>query len=677
MNLKISIKKFTAYFLSGILVPSFLLVPFIFSPQTVQATGETVKIIYALKDGELLNGYGLTEQKFLFGGNGLPMTYKATASTSDFALMRNDSRLVYVEVDSPVHASEITVTSEIVTNDPYFTNDDMDEDKQWYLDKIKLPQAWEYGRGSSSVKVAIIDTGIHSSHLDLNDGRILAGFDITTGKAIPAEANSDDNGHGTAVTGVIGAISNNGKGIAGINWQIGIIPVKALSADGSGTISDIASGIVWASENGAHIINLSLGGSGFGDDQTLNNSIIYAYNKGATIVSAAGNDLADHGISLDSNPVYPICADGGNNMIIGVAATDVNDQKASFSNYGVSCVDISAPGKKILTTAFLPSDPSNNVLIYGSGTSLAAPIVSGVAALLKANNQSLTNTEIKNIILRTSDNIDSLNQKSCLGSSCNGYLGKGRINALSALSPQPLLDGTLVREKSTGIIYLISGGKKRAVSDFIFQQRGYALSQVIDESNNQLSNYQIGLPLPPQEGTLIKSAGNPTVYFIHQDVKRPLTYLVFQSRNFRFSDVVTIPDQEVIAIPTGEWYWPPDGTMVLVKKDPTVYVMDSGVKRPVTYFVFNQRRLSFARVVEVTQDEFTHIPKAPDSYWLPPVEGTLVKSAIGETVFLIKDGSRQPITYEAFIKRNLKFSDIKTLPQAEIDVILLGLPVLN
>jgi hypothetical protein len=674
MNSKIFASKFIAIVMSGIIMSSFLLMPVVSAgaaTSSASAQIESIKIIYALRNDEPLTGYNLTDESFLFGGNGIPMTYKAFAPASDFARMKTDARLAYVEIDLPVR------TADIVANDPYFTTDDMDEDKQWYLDKIKMPQAWQYGRGSGAVKVAIVDTGVHASHLDLNDGRILAGFDVTEGKPIPADTNSDDNGHGTAVAGVIGAIANNGKGIAGINWQVGIIPVKALEADGSGTISDVASGIVWAAENGAHIINLSLGGPGFGNDQTLNNSIIYAYNTGATIVSAAGNDLADQGISLDSNPVYPICADGGNNMVIGVAATDINDQKASFSNYGVSCVDISAPGKKILTTAFLPSDPSDNILIYGSGTSLAAPIVSGVAALLKANNQALTNDEIKNIILRTSDNIDALNQQSCLGSSCNGFLGRGRLNALSALSPQPLLDGTLVRESSTSVIYLISGGKKRYVSNFIFQQRGFSASQVVNETNIQLVNYPTGTPLPPNEGTLLKSVNNPTVYYIHQEVKRPLTYLVFQSRNFSFANVQTIPDAEMNVIPTGEWYWPPDEVMVLVKNDPTVYIMENSVKRAVTFFVFNQRSLSFARVVEVTQDEFTHIPIAPDAYWLPPLDGTLIKSDSDETVYIMQDGSRKPITYDAFVRRNLKFSNIKILPQAEINVILPGSPVLN
>ncbi len=646
-------------------MPVFLLVAVLSYGSPADAQESRIDIIFGATDADL-SKYDFTALNFLFGGNGLPQTYKASTTQSELDKMKNDPGFAYIELDLPVKAAEI------VANDPYFPLSDNDEDRQWYLRKIKMPEAWVFGSGSRSVKVAVIDTGVHASHLDLNDGRVIEGFNVVTGRVIPAGSDSDDNGHGTAVAGVIGAISNNSRGVAGVAWDVSIIPVKALEANGSGTISSVATAIVWAAQNGANIINLSLGGPGFGNDQTLNNAIIHAYNSGSLIVAAAGNDLADHGINLDNSPVYPICADGGNNMVIGVAASDVNDQKASFSNYGINCVDIVAPGKKILTTAFIPSDPSDNILIYGSGTSLAAPVVSGVAALLKSNNPNLTNTEIKNILLRTTDNIDSLNQDTCFGASCNGFLGRGRLNALSALSPQPVLNGQLVREAATGNVYQVTGGKKKLVSSFVFNQRKLNPADVLTEINNQLANYTLDTPLLPLKGTLIKGQTDPTVYFVDDDVKRPLTFLVFQSRGFRFGDVVTLPETDLLAIPTGEWYWPPDGTMVLIKGNPTVYVMHNGVKRPVTYFVFTQRRLSFSRVVEVTQDEFGHIPNSPDQYWLPPLENTLVKSEADPTVYIILDGIKRPVTYEAFVSRNLSFASIKVLPQAEMDIIQTG-----
>ncbi|MBI4363585.1 MAG: S8 family serine peptidase, partial [Candidatus Doudnabacteria bacterium] len=562
--------------------------------------------------------------------------------------MKQDPRFAYAEADKLVAAAAVT------TNDPYFTTDSSLEDRQWYLGKIKISEAWQYGTGSSSVTVAIVDTGIHASHVELNDGRVVAGYNTITNQDILPGSDSDDNGHGTAVAGVIGAIPNNAKGLAGINWNVKLMPVKALEANGTGLVSSVASAIVWAADHGANIINLSLGGSGFDNDPTLNNAIIYAFNKGAVIVAAAGNDLAAQGSNLDTKPVYPVCADAGANLVIGVAATDSTDRKTAFSNFGINCVDIAAPGKKILTTTFLPSDPGNNILIYGSGTSLAAPIVSAVAALLKANNVNLSNVDIRNILLKTADNIDALNQNNCLNTSCNGFLGKGRINALSALSPQPILDQSLVRDAATGQIYLIQGGNKRLVSDFVFQQRGLSLANVVSDTTNQLSNLPSGYPLPPLDGTLIKGDTDATVYIIHQDLRRALTYLVFVSRGFSFANVVTLPQTYVNSLQAGDWYWPPDQTMVLIAGNPTVYVMNEGVRRPVTYFVFIQRKLSFAKVVSVTADEFSHIPPAPDAYWLAPLDGTLVKSASDATVYVVENATKRPLSYSAFVSRGYK-----------------------
>ncbi|MBI4049750.1 MAG: S8 family serine peptidase [Candidatus Doudnabacteria bacterium] len=620
---------------------------------------------------DIAKDYDLVDPSLVFSAHGsLPQTYRSTLDLNFLARLKSDARIVYAQPDGTVKAAAI------IRNDPLFTMDELQDTRQWYLPKIKIPQAWEFGQGSSGTTVAVVDTGIHASHVELNDGRIVEGYDTIANQTIRADSNSDDNGHGTAVAGIIGAISDNSKGIAGINKNVRIMPLKALAADGTGEISAVAAAIVWAADHGANIINLSLGGPGFGADQTLNSAITYAFNKGILIVSAAGNDLANQGQNLDTSPVYPVCSDNGANMVLGVAATDSMDTKASFSNFGINCIDISAPGKKILTTAYLPSDPSDNILIYGSGTSLATPIVSGVAALIKSNHPQYTNVDLRNILLSTADNIDNLNQTNCLNSSCNGFLGKGRINAFRATTPQPISEGSLIREQATGKIYLVTAGVKRLVSSFVFSQRGYNSASVINELNSQLSAIPTGDPLPPLEGTLIKAQSDPTVYIIHQGLKRALTFLVFTSRKYSFANVVSLPDAEAALFKLGDWYWPPDGTMVLITGNPTVYVMHRDVRRPVTYFVFTQRKLSFAKVVKVTGDEFSHIPSAGDSYWLAPVDGTLVKSSSDSTVYVIENETKRALSYAAFIARGYKFSNIKVLPQAEMDVIAPGTPIL-
>lgn len=656
----------------GALLAPLLFLPFF--PQTAAAETPAIHAVFSISAPA-----NLSELELDLGLNAQPVfgdIYKSDVSAEVYQALAADSRIGFIEQDQVVQAVGITATALVTAQDPFFTHDAMQEDRQWYLPKTKIPDAWGYTQGSNSTIVAIIDTGIHAAHIELNDGRVIEGYNTQTNLPIGAGANSDDNGHGTAVAGVIGGIANNQRGIAGINWNVKLMPIKALKADGTGDISSVAAGIVWAADHGANIINLSLGGQGFGPNQALAQAVTYAYNKGALLVAAAGNDLADNGLNIDNTVIYPICADQELNMILGVAATDINDVKASFSNFGSKCVDISAPGKRIITATFLPSDPGDNVLIYGSGTSLATPIVSAAAALLKSQNPNMSNVEIRDLLMRTSDNIDSLNQFSCNGASCTGLLGRGRLNVLAALTPPPVVEGSLFREVATSNIYLITGGNKRLVLPFVFAQRGFNLANVQPDSNNQLINFTTIAPLPPLEGTLIKAQTDATVFVIQQELKRPLTYLVFVSRGYSFANVKTLPDGDVAALATGDWYWPPDGTLVLVKGNPLVYAMDQAVRRPVTFFVFTQRGLSFTRVIAVTEDEFSHVPPPPDNYWLSPVEGTLVKSTSDPAVYVIENAAKHVLSAQAFAARGYKYSQIKSLPQAEMDVIAPGDPIL-
>jgi subtilisin family serine protease len=665
-------------FVAGIILPVFLFNLFFSSSDTSfqpnQESSGPVRIIYKALKETSLESYGIFGNELVFPFSSdieLLKVGRGMASSNDLARAKASGAFNYIYEDGEVQ------TELIAPSDPYFTLDPANENKQWYLPKIRVTDAWEFGRGSSEVVVAVVDTGIHAEHVELNDGRVIAGYNAISKTNIAANSNSDDNGHGTAVAGVIAATSDNDRGIAGINWNARLMPLKALSADGTGFISDVASAIVWAADNGAHIINLSMGGTGFAPDAALNDAIRHAFRKNAVIVAAAGNDNAENGANLDLNPVYPVCADGGENMVIGVGATDLSDIKTNFSNYGANCIDVMAPGKKILTTAYLPSDPSNNILIYSSGTSVASPIVSGIASLLKSNSPHLSNVQIRDIILKSADNIDAVNTVGCNGGSCSGLLGKGRVNAFFALSPQPILDNAFIQQGSTGKIYRITGGKKQYVSEFVFAQRGFDHSLVVLEFGSQLSSIPDTDPLPPLDGTLIKAASDPTVYYVHSGLRRPVTYTVFTTRNFRFIDVKTAPDADVGILKMGEWYWPPDGTMVIIKGDPTVYVMENEVKRPVTYFVFIQRKLSFSKVMNVTADEFRHIPSASDRYWLAPLEGTLVKSNSDPTVYVVSGRALRALSYEAFVRIGYSFSKIQTLPQAEIEVIAPGSPILN
>lgn len=283
---------------------------------------------------------------------------------------RKEAQVEFAELDYIAYA--------IATpNDPSFGN-------QWGMTKIQAPDAWNLTTGSSSVKVAILDTGIDQDHEDLA-AKVVANRNFTKSRTV-----DDQYGHGTHVAGIAAASTNNNKGVAGAGYNTSLMNVKVLGDNGSGNYSWIASGITWAADNGANVINMSLGGGS--SSSALANAVNYAWSKGVVVVAAAGN-------SNTSSPSYP--AYYGN--VIAVAATDKNDAKASFSNYG-SWVDIAAPGVDIYSTL-----PNHNNRIglknygYLSGTSMAAPFVAGVAALVVARYPAWTNTDVRNRLLASTD----------------------------------------------------------------------------------------------------------------------------------------------------------------------------------------------------------------------------------------------------------------------------------
>jgi thermitase len=281
--------------------------------------------------------------------------------------------------------------------------------------------AWDISTGSTRVVVAVIDTGVLYTHNDLstniwnntdeipgdgvdndNNGFVddIRGWDFVNNDNDP----NDDKDHGTHVSGTIGAEGNNAIGMTGVNWHVQIMPLKVFNQEGIGITSDAIKAIEYANENGAIVISNSWGGSLF--DQGLKDVIDASP---AVVVCAAGNG----GSNNDDYPIYPASYDSTN--IISVAATDHFDLLASFSNFGLNSVDLAAPGKDITSTYL------NGNYASMSGTSMATPHVSGVAALVKAENPSLTSAQIKNIILSTVDVKDSLSGKVGSGGRLNAY----------------------------------------------------------------------------------------------------------------------------------------------------------------------------------------------------------------------------------------------------------------
>ncbi|HVP92096.1 MAG TPA: S8 family peptidase [Terriglobales bacterium] len=282
---------------------------------------------------------------------------------------------------------------------------------------IKAVLAWDRTTGSASVVIAFLDTGVDMSHVELKNKVVSAGRDFVNGDMDA----TDDNWHGTWTAGIAAAETNNDEGIAGVAWGCMVLPVKVLDADGNGYYDELIDGLTWAADNGAKVVNLSLGGDV--DDPALEAACKYAYDKGVVIVAAAGND----GTSVS----YPAAYDS---YVLAVAATDATDVHASFSNPGPQ-IDVAAPGEWILGP--VPqwyAGPDYLPYVFGSGTSAAAPQVAGLAALIRSAKSWLTAKQVMDIIRYTADDV---NKPTLPGK--DDEIGYGRINMTRALVPYKLL----------------------------------------------------------------------------------------------------------------------------------------------------------------------------------------------------------------------------------------------
>jgi len=337
--------------------------------------------------------------------------------------------------------------------EPFLTPNDPRYGEQWHYAVINLPQAWDGETGSDSVRVAVIDSGIFSAHTDLA-GKLLPGYDFVSDSSVSGDGdgrdpNPEDTGlnsdfHGTHVAGTVGAATNNSTGVAGVSWGARLVPIRALSSEG-GTLADVADALRWAAglsvagvPNNAYpadIINMSLGGQvACAPSSTMQAAINDVAAAGKIMVVAAGNSNAD------ASTFTPAGCSG----VITVGATDRSGNRAFYSNYGTR-IDVMAPGGD---TRNNPSDGilstiNNNNYGFKQGTSMAAPHVAGVLALMKSRKPSLTPGEALTILKQTAR---PLSAAQCYRSSGNDC-GAGLIDAKAALDrlsapPAPALSLT-------------------------------------------------------------------------------------------------------------------------------------------------------------------------------------------------------------------------------------------
>lgn len=339
--------------------------------------------------------------------------------------LENCQHLKEIEYIEPNYLGQ----ADLVPDDPQYST-------QWSLEKLEMPVVWKITQGSTQTVVAVIDTGVDYNHPDLaqniwiNHSEIPAngldddqnglvddyrGYDFSTlpqGKIADSDA-MDDYGHGSHMAGIIGAIGNNHQGVAGLNWNVKIMALKALDSTGTGTIADASQAIYYAVNNNAQIINCSFGF--LADSQTLKDAVSYAAQHNVLVVASAGNYNWDV-------KQYPAAYQ----EVVAVAALNKEDKKAAFSNFG-SYVDLAAPGVEIFSTSL------NGGYRYFSGTSQACPMVTGAAALLKAYRASASSAELLEILKNSATDITDPKGEGANLTGWDEYTGWGRVNILNAL----------------------------------------------------------------------------------------------------------------------------------------------------------------------------------------------------------------------------------------------------
>ncbi|GKX65703.1 S8 family peptidase [Inconstantimicrobium mannanitabidum] len=391
---------------------------------TNKANRAVINISSASDIKDIKNKIPEVDIKMLKGGQAVVYSNKI----SETQLLNKLSKLKNVKkVKKPDTISVVKPTDkvEIKTNSRYsYNRSSIINYRSYEYDLIRTEayKAWSMVKQQKQIKVAVVDTGVDYNHPALKGKIDLANAYnfVSNNKNV-----MDDQGHGTHVSGIITTNTKDNYGLMGITGQLNvqILPVKVLDSNGSGDSDIIAQGITYAVDKGADIINMSFGGEGTSPE--INNAIQYAVQKGVIVVAAAGND------NTDCSTFTPASLDN----VLTVSALSMSDRKSSYSNYG-NAVELSAPGDMILSTY------PNGRYAFMSGTSMATPVVTGIAAIVKAQNPTLTAAQIEKILEKSSVDLGVKGK--------DKYYGYGKVDAYKALNSMVTL-GTSSTKKTSSV----------------------------------------------------------------------------------------------------------------------------------------------------------------------------------------------------------------------------------
>ncbi|NQT49651.1 S8 family serine peptidase [Candidatus Kuenenbacteria bacterium] len=558
--------------------------------------------------------------------------------------------------------SFIMAQTGLAAGDPYYY-------KQWYLDTIKAPQAWETTKGDSSVVVAVLDTGIDLNHPDIkgniwkntnevvgdrvdndNNGYIddVNGWNFVDSYYSPNPTltggyNADAVNHGTFVAGIISAIHDNGQGIKGITNNVKIMPLLVLDATGYGNSTNVSEAVDYAVANGADIINFSFGGYEY--SEKLRGSIVNAYNNGVLIVAAAGN-VTDTGVvsgsDMTNNPIYPICYDQefSVNRILGVLSSTKKHNVAAFSNYGEGCIDIAAPGEDVVSLLYQDNSYNDFKEYYSegwNGTSFSVALVSGAAALLKSVDPSLTPKQIIEIITEESSvlflqdlkyknkagkgllNIRKAIERAIGGSSTSVVSTPPAVSTPAPATTTPPVVSTPIVNINTNAQIFVSGQSDKSASITVFDsefnvQKTISLfsSSKYHGMNFQLADLNLDGLQDIVTGTV--KGDKPYVRAVDMNEKMFSSFLAFPTEfrggvNVSAGDVDNDGKVELVVAPQSNY-------------DPVIKIFDQDGKLKKEFYAFNKSYKEGLNVAvgDVDGDNEIEIIVAPRHGILPKVK---------------------------------------------------------